>query len=52
MPEHLIRQYLAALRINDLLDMIRIEAIAADYDAWNGTDLVSELEALSEPVAA
>jgi hypothetical protein len=52
MPENLIRQYLAALRINDLLDLIRIEAIAADYDAYNGTDLVSELETLREPVAA
>lgn len=52
MPENLIRQYLTALRINDRLDLARIEAIAADYDFHNGTSLVDELETISEPVAA
>lgn len=49
----LIDQYLAALRNGDGLEIARIEAVAADYDAHNpGSHLLAELEALALPVAA
>lgn len=49
----LIDDYLTALRAGDELDIARIEAIAADYDAHNpGSQLLAELEALAQPVAA
>lgn len=50
----LITDYLAALRTQDLLEMARIEALAADYDALDpdGPRLLDELAGLSLPAAA
>ncbi|GGU52407.1 hypothetical protein [Streptomyces lavendofoliae] len=49
----LIDQYLTALRTGDELEIARIEAVAADYDAHNpDSRLLDELEALRIPVAA
>ncbi|MFB7605259.1 hypothetical protein [Streptomyces gardneri] len=50
----LIAEYLTALRARDALDMARIEAIAADYDAYNpdGPRLLDQLADLNQPAAA
>lgn len=49
----LIDQYLAALRTGDALELARIEALAADYDAHNpGSALLDELTGLYQPAAA
>ncbi|MER7517805.1 hypothetical protein [Streptomyces sp. NPDC126499] len=49
----LIEQYLTALRAGDLLDMARIEAKAADYDAHNPEGrLLDQLAGLTQPAAA
>lgn len=49
----LIDQYLTALRSGDELEISRIEAVAADYDAHNpDSQLLDELEALAQPIAA
>lgn len=57
MPEILIAAYLTALRANDRLALINLEAQAAEYDAHNrfGPRLVHELEELAandSPLAA
>lgn len=50
----LITDYLAALRAQDRLEMARIEALAADYDAFDpdGPRLLDELADLNQPAAA
>jgi len=50
----LIADYLAALRTGDALELARIEALAADYDAFSsgGPRLLDELAGLHQPAAA
>ena len=48
----LFADYAKALRKGDALEMTRVEAIAAEYDAFNGTHIVDELAGLTQPAAA
>ncbi|MFF9631761.1 hypothetical protein [Streptomyces fradiae] len=53
MPELWIRSYARALTVGDSLEIARVEALAADYDAHNpGSSLLDELEAIKTPAAA
>lgn len=48
----LFADYAKAVRTNDSLEIARVEAIAAEYDFHNGTQLVDELAGLNQPAAA
>lgn len=48
----LFADYAKALRQGDSLELARVEAIAAEYDAFNGTRLLDELAGLNQPAAA
>ena len=48
----LFADYAEALRKGDALNLARIKDIAAEYDLFNGTNLLDELAGLHQPAAA